>query len=336
MNAVDQSRIFEKNALNAVIKIAIVGTLVYWSYLIVQPFMVPVIWGVIIAVTTEPLIGRVAAFLGGRRKLAAGLFGLLALIAIVVPLVMLTSSSYNVVQLLVKTLDRGLTIPPPPAGVEDWPVVGPYLSKSWSLASTNLSALAKQYAPQLKTAARYLLGSAAGGLKAIFVFVFATVIATVLLATAEQGAAKWRQLVRRLAGDREPEITSLATATIRGVMLGVVGVAVIQSVLAALGLLVAGIPAIPLWSLLVLVCVVIQLPAILVLGPVAAWYFTVAGTTPAVVFLVWCLLVSSSDSLLKPILMGRGVNIPMVVILIGALGGMMLAGVVGLFIGAVV
>ncbi len=337
MDASERNGNFEKNALNATIKIAIIGILVFWSWRIVQPFMVPVVWGVIIAVTMEPLIARCAAWCGGRRRLTVVLFALLVIVAVVIPLVMLSASSYDAVQLLLKKLGRGgLTVPPPPPGVEKWPFVGAYVSKIWTLASTNLSVLVKQFAPQLKTAAGYLLGSVGGGFKAIFVFVFAVVIAAALLATAERGAANWRRLLRRLAGDREPEITSLATATIRGVMLGVVGVAVIQSVMAGLGMVVAGIPAVGIWALLVLVCAIIQLPAFLVLGPVAAWYFSVASTTPAVVFLIWCLLVSSSDSFLKPILMGRGVNIPMVVILIGALGGMMLAGVVGLFVGAVI
>ncbi len=119
-------------------------------------------------------------------------------------------------------------------------------------------------------------------------------------------------------------------------MQGVVGVAVIQSVLAAIGMVLVGVPAAGLWTVLTLVCAVSQLPPILVLGPVAVYVFSITSTTTAVIFLVWVLLVTASDGFLKPMLMGRGVDIPMLVILLGVLGGMMLSGIMGLFTGAVV
>jgi predicted PurR-regulated permease PerM len=119
-------------------------------------------------------------------------------------------------------------------------------------------------------------------------------------------------------------------------MQGVIGVAIIQAVLSAIGMVVAGVPAAILWTVMVLVCAVSQLPPILILGPVAAYVFSANETTPAVIFLVWSILVSASDGFLKPMLMGRGVDIPMLVILIGAIGGMMLSGIIGLFVGAVV
>jgi len=107
-------------------------------------------------------------------------------------------------------------------------------------------------------------------------------------------------------------------------------------VLAAIGMVAVGVPAAILWTLMVLVCAVSQLPVIIILGPVAAFVFSANETTPAVIFLVWATLVSVSDSFLKPMLMGRGVDIPMLVILIGAIGGMMLSGIIGLFVGAIV
>jgi predicted PurR-regulated permease PerM len=144
------------------------------------------------------------------------------------------------------------------------------------------------------------------------------------------------RIVSRFAGEKGPEIITHSTATIRGVMQGVIGVAVIQAILAAIGMVLVGVPAAGLWAALVMILAIIQLPPILVLGPIAAWVFTFADTVPAVIFLVWALLVSGCDGFLKPILMGRGVDAPMLVILIGALGGMMLSGIIGLFVGAVV
>lgn len=337
MEAKNNDVLFEKKAIEVAIRIGLLATMVVWTLLIIKPFLIPVLWGIIIAVAMEPFIAICAKAMGGRRKLAAVLFALVVIAALIIPAAMLISSSINVVQAVATGLENDtLTVPPPPSGVESWPVIGPSLNKSWSLASVNLAAALKQFTPQLKTAAATMVDSVGGGVMAIFMFIISVAISAALLATAEKGSAIMTRIVSRLAGDRGEEITALATATIRGVMQGVVGVAVIQSVLAAGGMLAVGVPAAGLWAVLVLVCAVIQLPPILILGPIAAWVFTAAETVPAVLFLVWAVLVSASDGVLKPLLMGRGVDIPMLVILIGALGGMMVSGIIGLFVGAVV
>ncbi len=328
---------FEKKAMEAAIRISLVAILAVWTYQIVKPFIIPVIWGVILAVAAEPFIARCSSLAGGRRGLVSILFAVLIIVALVVPVVKLSASSYDALMGLIKGLHaKSFVIPPPPISLKGWPIVGSYLFDAWAQASSNLDELLKRFAPEIKTAAGYLLGSVGGGLKAVAMFVISIVIACALVMSPERWQSVVERIMRRLAGSRAEEITALSTATIRGVMLGVVGVAVIQSVLSAIGLLTAGIPLAGLWAVLVLVFAVIQLPPILVLGPVAAWYFTATDTAHATVFLVYSIIVSSSDSFLKPILMGRGVDIPMMVILIGALGGMMLSGIIGLFIGAVV
>ena len=220
--------------------------------------------------------------------------------------------------------------------MKDWPIIGASLHKTWSLASTNLEASLKKFKPQLKTVAYAMLAKFGGGVKVVFMFIISVAIAGALLATAEKGISVMNKIVTRFAGDRAADITSLGTATIRGVMQGVIGVAFIQSTLAVIGMLLVGVPAAGLWAGLVLILAIIQLPPILVLGPIAAWVFSFAETTPAVIFLIWAILVSGCDSFLKPILMGRGVDAPMLVILVGALGGMMLSGIIGLFVGAVI
>ena len=337
MNTTDSSKLFEKNAIESAIKISILLAMVVATFRIVQPFIMPVAWGIIIAVAVEPLVGKIAKMLGGRRKSASVLFSLVVIAALVIPSVMLVSSSIDTVQSVATNLENDtLKIPPPPAGVEEWPLIGPSLHKSWSLASTNLEAALHKFAPQLKTVGSALLGKVSGGAKAVFMFIISVAIAGALLATAEKGTTVMTRIITRFAGDKGSEITALATATIRGVMQGVIGVAVIQAVLSAIGMLLVGVPAAGLWAGLVMILAIIQLPPIIVLAPIAAWVFTFADTMPAVLFLIWALLVGGCDSFLKPILMGRGVDAPMLVILIGALGGMMLSGIIGLFVGAVV
>ena len=338
MNVEHSSKLFEKNAIESAIKIGILLTMVVATFRIVEPFIMPVLWGVIIAVAVEPLVGKFAKMMGGRRKTASILFALAVICALVVPSVLLVTSSIDNVQELVTKVDNDtLKVPPPPAGVENWPVIGTSLYRSWTQASTNLQVTLKKFAPQLKSAGGVVLGKVGGGVKAVFMFIISVAIAGALLATAGKGTTVMSRIITRFAGAKKgDEIITLATATIRGVMQGVIGVAVIQAILAAIGMVLVGVPAAGLWAGLVMLLAIIQLPPILVLGPIAAWVFSFADTTPAVIFLVWAVLVSGCDSFLKPILMGRGVEAPMLVILIGALGGMMLSGIIGLFVGAVV
>lgn len=337
MDTTDSRKDSVKIAIESAIKIAILGVLVLATFRITQPFVMPVLWGMIIAVAVEPFVGKIAQRLGGRRKFAATLFVVVVIATLVIPSVMLVSSSIDTVQSISASLEHEtLVIPPPPNGVKELPVIGASLHKTWSLASTNLDAVLKKFAPELKAAGAAMLGTVGGGAKAVFMFIISVAIAGALLATAEKGTSVIHRIVTRFAGDRGPEIITLGTATIRGVMQGVIGVAVIQAILSVIGMLLVGVPAAGLWAGLVLILAIIQLPPILVLAPIAAWVFSFASTTPAVLFLIWALVVSSCDGFLKPMLMGRGVDAPMLVILIGALGGMMTAGIIGLFVGAVI
>ena len=335
---IDKEQSFEtKPAIETAIKIALIGVMAVVTFRITQPFIIPIAWGVIIAVAVNPFINIVTKKLGNRRKLAAILFALVVIAALVVPSVFLVSASFDTVQEIYTQLEnKTLEVPPPPAKVQEWPIIGESLYKTWSLASSNLDAVLKKFGPQLKDFSILMLGKAGVGLKDVVMFIISVSISAALLATTERCSAATTKVISRFAGQTGPELQKLGVATIRGVMLGVIGVAVIQSVLSAVGMLLVGVPAAGLWAALVLILAVIQLPPILILAPIAAWVFSFASTGPAVLFLIWALVVSGCDGFLKPVLMGRGVDAPMLVILIGALGGMMLAGIIGLFVGAVV
>jgi predicted PurR-regulated permease PerM len=326
-----------KNVLESVVKIAVLAVLVIWTFFLIKPFLTPVIWGVILAVASEPFISKFAEVLGGRKKLASILFVLAIISALIIPTVLLVGSSIDSAQNITENIqNKSLVVPPPPAKVADWPLVGDKIFKAWQLASTNLEGALKTYGPQLKKLIGAILSSLGGGIGTLFMVIISTCIAGVFLATSEKSALVARRIITRIAGKRGPEMTDLATATIRGVMQGVVGVAVIQAILSCVGLVFANVPAAGIWAMLVLVLAISQLPPIIVLGPIAVFVFSASDTTTAVIFLVWSIFVSASDGFLKPMLMGRGVDIPMLVILIGAIGGMMLSGIIGLFVGGVV
>lgn len=324
-------------ALEVTIRIGLVVLLVFWCFSILKPFLIPVLWGAIIAVGIYPVFRRFRALVGERDKIAAVLFVLIALALLIVPTVLLTESAVTSAQGIAKGLEDGtLVVPPPPEHVKDWPVIGTPVDGFWSLASENLSQAVERAGPQLRTYGGKAL-SIVGGLGLVVVqFVISILIAGAFLARPSSGRRGVEVVVTRLVGPRGGELVELARSTIVSVLQGVVGVALIQATAGGLGMLAAGVPAAGLLAVLVLVLAVIQLPPLLILGPAALYVFSASSTTTAVLFLIWAVAVSASDTFLKPLFLGRGVDVPMLVILLGALGGMMSTGIIGLFVGAVV
>jgi predicted PurR-regulated permease PerM len=228
-------------------------------------------------------------------------------------------------------------VPPPPSKVADWPLIGERVHEVWTQASENLEATLSQFAPQVRRIGSWLLSAITGFGVAFLMTIVAIVIAGVMLMHSEAGGRMARAIGARLGGTRGEASVDLATQTIRSVAYGVVGVAAVQSALAAVGLFLADVPAAGLWTGLVLILAVAQLPPLLVLGPAIIYVVATSDSTMTqVLFTIWSLIVSFSDAFLKPMFLGRGVEIPMLVILIGAIGGLMRAGVIGLFVGAVV
>ena len=326
-----------KRTIDTAIRIGLLALLVYWCIHIFRPFLIPVLWAIIIAVAIHPLYVKFESLLGGQRKLALSLFTIMVLSILIIPTVLLASSMVDTVQHIAKQWEEGtLQVPPPPDRVAGWPLVGARLHTLWLAASENVMGTLEQFGPQLKVARGWLLSTAAGVGAGLLLFVLAILIAVAMLAKA-QGAYQFTQaLARRLVGARGDDFAALAIATMRSVAQGVLGVALIQAILAGVGMLIIGVPGAGLWALLVLLLAVVQLPPLLILGPVMIYVFASAATVPAVLFMIWGILVSVSDAFLKPLLLGRGVDIPMLVILIGAIGGMMSSGIIGLFVGAVI
>ncbi len=326
-----------RNSVEAAIRIGLVAILVFWCYAIVRPFITPIVWGVIIAVAIYPIYQRLNALLGGHQKIAAFLITLTFLVILIIPSVLLAATLVDSVQFLAKGFVSGtLTVPPPPESVASWPIVGEPLSRFWELASDNLEAALHQIAPHLKVVGSWLLSTAGGTGLGILQFIVAVIISGVLLAQKESCKHFAEMLMKRFAGERGQRFTELSEATVRSVALGILGVAAIQSLLAGLGFIVAGVPAAGLWALLCLLLSVIQIGITPIVIPIIIYLFNTADTFTAVAFLIWSIPVGLLDNILKPIFLGRGVATPMLVIFIGAIGGFLASGVVGLFIGAVI
>lgn len=325
-------------ALDIAVRVSVVAVIVLSCFRIFAPFLLPVVWGIVISIALHPLFVKLKGAVGNRNRTAGSLFIILSLAVLLVPTGLLMDSLIDgSVGAVDRLRDGTLVIPPPEESVKDWPLIGPSVYDTWLAASVDMRATAAKLGPQLAEVAGRAASAFAGLGGAIVHTVFALVIAGILMMSSEGGGRAAYAIARRLAGDAGPAMVDLSSATVRSVVKGVILVAAIQGLLAAVGLWVASVPGVGLWALLVMVVAVIQLPPILVLGPIAVWVFTSNdNTTIAIAFAIWSLVVSASDGFLKPLLLGKGVQVPMLVILIGAIGGMLNSGVVGLFIGPVI
>ncbi len=333
----ENNEAFYRRSIYTALRIGFIALLFVWSFEIIKPFILPVLWGIIIAVAIFPLFERLSKILGNRKKLASIIITLVALSILVVPSIFFVDSTIDGVQHVANQMENGLlNIPMPSETVSSWPIIGKPVFEIWHLASTNLEALIIKFAPQLKEFAPSLLSVASSLGTTILMFIISIIIAGALLTKAEMSEKAAKSIFNTLIGKQANNFVELSTSIIRSVVQGVLGVAAIQSLLGALGIWAIGIPAPGLWALIILFVAILQLPVLLVMGPLAIYVFSVSDTTPAVIFLIWSIVVSASDAFLKPIFLGRGIDIPMLAILIGAIGGMILSGIIGLFVGAVV
>jgi predicted PurR-regulated permease PerM len=274
--------------------------------------------------------------LQGRGGWAAAIWTVLLLAVLIVPVVLLATSTVEGARSLAEYTKEGtFIVPPPPPNIESWPLIGAPLNRIWSIASNNFTEVLNMLAPQLKTILPGLLSASAGIGLTVLQFFFSILISGALLAKAQSAEAVARALCNRLFGERGAEFQNLVGSTIRSVTSGILGVALIQTVLAGGGFLVVGLPGAGLWAVIFLVAAVLQI-GVLVLIPAVIFVFATATTTKAVIFLIWCIVVGLLDNVLKPLLLGRGSSVPTAVVFLGAIGGFVAMGIIGLFVGAIV
>jgi predicted PurR-regulated permease PerM len=258
------------------------------------------------------------------------------LVLLVGPLVLLISTLADNLYVLAHHFKEGtLVIPPPRPEVKSWPLIGVPIHTFWQLATSNLSAALQQLAPQLRQIAGPLLAAAAAvGLSVLEIGV-AVILAGLFLAYSEGGYWLTRAIGRRLAGRHGVELVDLCEATMRSVARGVLGIAIIQAFLAGVGLALVGIPFAGLWTVVAMFFAVVQIGVGIVMVPAVIYIFSTQDTMTATLFLLWTILVVFTDNILKPLLLGRGLDVPMMVIFVGAVGGMLSSGIIGLFVGAI-
>lgn len=323
--------------IERVILLTLLAFLVFACLQIVSPFVGPMLWGIIITVSTWPLYTRLLGYLNGRKKLAATVMAVGLLVILVVPISMLVDSLAEGIAAVAGLL-RDLTnvhLPPPPAWVATLPVVGSLLDEQWREAMVDLPASLEQLRPYIGTAAGWGLSWGADLGVAALQFVIAVIIAGILYVTGETAVRVLQRFVIRIGGEHHLGLLDVAAQTIRGVAAGIIFTAFIQAVLLALGLVVVGAPGPVLLGFLTFFLLVLQLPNFLIWLPVVAWLGYRGETALAIFLFVWgFFVVSTVDNFIRPYLISQGAKLPLLLIFVGVIGGLLAYGFIGLFIGA--
>lgn len=324
--------------LDVLIRAGLVLALVVLCHKVFAPFLPLMLWALILAVTLYPIHQQIAKRIGGRQGVAATLLVLVGVVLIAGPTTVLVSSLGDSLQELINNVkDNTLHIPEPAARVAQWPLIGKKVHAVWSQAYTDLPSVVHSMQPKLGELTKRALGIVAGLGSNTLQFLLSFIIAGIIMAFGTPGAQAAQSIFERIAGsDRGKVFTDLSTATIRTVSAGVIGIASIQALLIGLALVVADIPWAGLLSMIVLVLGIAQIPAFLVTLPVIGyiWYSGDYGTGAAITYTALLIVAGMADNVLKPLMLGRGVDAPMPVILLGALGGMASRGILGMFLGA--
>lgn len=332
-----ERRLFNK-LLDVLIKAGLILALVITCYGIFSPFLTLMLWALILAVTLYPAHQKLAARLGQRQGRAATLLVLCGIVLIVLPTIWLTSSLADTITGFIHAMkENSLQIPLPAESVANWPVIGKKVHGIWHQAATDLPAFIQSMQPKIGNIAKTALGMVASMGTGMLQFIVSFAVAGIIMTYGLPGQQSARAISARIMGeDRGDEFATLCTATIRAVAQGVIGVAFIQAIMLGLVMAIAGIPAAGLLALFALILGIAQIPAAVIFIPclIYIWSSGDYATAPAIAYSVLLVISGLADNVLKPLLLGRGVDAPMPIILLGALGGMVSSGILGMFVGA--
>ena len=324
--------------IHIALQLLALALLINFCYNVLQPFIDLLLWATIFAVALYPLQQKLKGWLKGRGTLAAIIVTVIMLVIFIVPAVVFTLRTGREAKVVLDNYRSGkIKINPPEESVKSWPLIGNKSYALWQQASTDLNTFIEENPDKVRTVASRIVDMIKSTGKGLLLLTAAIIISGVLLCYATQVAYFTRRLFNHLLNSTKLDMATLAATTIRNVVKGVLGVAVLQSACAGLGMLVAGIPYAGIWTLLCLVLAIVQVGiAPVSIGVIIYVWAADFSTTTAILLTIWMILVGLMDNILKPLIMGKGAPVPMLVIFLGAIGGFIYAGFIGLFTGAVV
>jgi len=326
-----------EDLIQLAIRLGLLAFLIYWTFVLIRPFVPILAWSIVLAVALYPVFNLLSRLLGGRPRLAAAILTVINLGIVIGPATWLGLSALDGVREFAGNLGAGnLVVPSPPERVKNWPLIGQQLYELWTQASNNIRAALREVAPHLKPLAGTMLGLAGDAGVGTLKFLLSVALAGFLFPYGSQLVAAGRGFLSRIVPEQSEHFLELAGMTIRAVSQGVIGVAIIQSLLAGIGFKLAGIPAAGLLAFAVMLLAIVQIGAAIVLLPVIIWIWIDKDFTTALLLTLFLVVVGILDNVLKPLVMGRGLTTPTLVIFIGVIGGTLAHGIVGLFIGPII
>lgn len=320
-----------------IIKIGFLAFIIGWCFLIILPFLTPVLWALLISVILHPIYMTLAEKLGGKKKISALILTLAMLAIILVPSGLFMGSLVEGAKNIGTELKgKEFQVPPPTSDIKDWPLIGERAHAAWDLASSNIQGFVEKYNEELAKLGSGILSRVVGTGMGILQFIISVIIAGVLLTYSESGGLFSHKFFKKVVGNQGIQLLDLCNNTIRNVAKGVLGVALIQGFLIGLGLLFAGVPYAGLWALICFALALVQLPATIVIIPVIIYLFSNDTGAMTIIWSIYLIAASISDNILKPIMLGKGAPVPMLVIFLGVVGGFITSGFIGLFVGAII
>ena len=327
---------FEK-IVDTLIRLGVLSLLLLWCLDILRPFILILIWAIVIAIAIYPIYIGFVKLCRGKKVLAGTLLTLILLSFIIIPSGLMMYSLYEGINHFRELFEAGEHLIPPPGGnTASWPAIAKPIIEIWQLASDNLQEAVMKYSEHLKEYGSFLLLALAGVGKGVLSFIVSIIIAGVLLIYADSSVDVTHKIFRKLVGNSAEHFAEISVLTIRNVVKGILGVAVIQASMAGFGFFMAGVPFAGLWTVLCLILAIIQVGVGPIAIPVAIYVFSVSDSTTAIILAIWIGITLVADNVLKPILLGRNAPAPMLVIFLGAIGGFIFNGFIGLFLGAII
>lgn len=324
-------------AIDLILKVGTLFLVIFLCFRILKPFLSILLWGLIIAIILFPLFYKLNGWLGKRNKLTSLLIMIVALSLLVLPSIWLVNQLVDGVRLLAENFQEGnLRIPTPSEAVADWPLIGDWLYEKWYELSQNLGSSLKGFLPQIAAWGERLFGALANTGLGILQFAVSIIMAGIFLMFFKKGSDSGRKVFNKIVGERGDEFMDISLVTIRNVAAGVLGVAVIQTSLMGVGMILANIPLAAVWIVVILIMTIAQIPVLLFNIFMIIYLFAFKDPLPAVGWSLYFIVMGLIDNILKPMIMGKGAAVPMLVIFLGAIGGFMAFGFIGLFLGAII
>lgn len=331
-----KENILNNSVYDTTIRLLIVLLIIVWCLLILYPFTNVLLWSLILAMAMYPMHKKLSDKLGGKRKLTSFLIVFAGLGLVFLPCWFMVDSLVSEFREIKAVLDtNGLSVPQPDEKIKEWPIVGERVYEVWNDASMNLEQTIDNHREQLVNLGKKLASGIMGSVGAALQILLSFIIAAIILVYGGAGEAI-RKFFRKLAGERGDELADVTMGTVSSVLKGVIGVAFIVAAMVGILFLLAGVPYAGLWTLLVFILGVLQLPPLFVTLPIILYLFATTSTGAAVMWTILILVASMSDNVLKPLLLGKGAPVPTLVIFLGVVGGFIFSGFIGLFTGAIV